>query len=157
LRYAICQIFTQHSTFAASSATLAAMTLAQAIQKYGFKKWYERQLVTSHGFLLGGFIALIIAMAEFEIILSPLPFAQKFSALLICAFSLLFTAFALWRYQRIMANAEVVGNQANCSNCGAYGKLSVVHSLGQHGAQVHCKKCGHAWKILSSEDEVLPS
>lgn len=106
--------------------------------------------------MLGGFIALIIAIAEFEIILSPLPFAQKFSALLICALSLLFTAFAAFRYQRIMANAEVVGNQANCTNCSTYGKLSVVHALGQHGAQVNCKKCGHAWKILSSKDEVLP-
>jgi hypothetical protein len=133
------------------------MIFSQAIHKYGFKKWYERQLIASHGYLVGGFVALSIAMAEFEILLGPLPIAQKFSALLMCALGLLFTAFALFRYQRIMANAEAVGNQANCSNCGVYGKFSVVSTLGQHGAQVHCKKCAHTWKILSSTDEVLPN
>jgi membrane-bound ClpP family serine protease len=132
------------------------MNLGQAITKYGFQKWYERQLVVSHGFLLGGFVALIVAMAEFEIILSKLPVSQKFSALILCAVSLMFTAYAVYRYQRIMANAEVVGNQANCGSCGSYGKFQVVSQLGDHGANVHCKKCGHDWKILSSEDEVLP-
>jgi hypothetical protein len=130
------------------------MSLGQSITKHGFRKWYERQLIVSHGFLVGGFVALIIAMAEFEIILDKSPLPQKFSALLICALSLMFVAVAIFRYQRIMANAEVVGNQANCGNCGVYGKFSVVGTLGEHGARVHCKRCDHEWKILSSEDEV---
>jgi hypothetical protein len=88
--------------------------------------------------------------------LGNLPLQQKFSALILCAGSLMFTAFAAYRYQRIMANAEVVGNQANCGDCGTYGKFTVLSHLGEHGAHVHCKRCGHTWKILSSEDEVLP-
>jgi hypothetical protein len=130
------------------------MSLGNAIKKHGFRKWYERQLIVSHGFLVGGFVALIVAMAEFEIILDNKPLPQKLSALLICAISLMFTALAVFRYQRIMANAEVVGNQANCPGCGVYGKFQVVAHAGLHGAQVHCKKCGHEWKILSSTDEV---
>jgi hypothetical protein len=130
------------------------MSLSVAIKKHGFRKWYERQLIVSHGFLVGGFVALIIAMAEFEIILDARPLPQKISALLICAVCLMFVALAVFRYQRIMANAEVVGNQANCEGCGTYAKFQVVAALGEHGARVHCKKCAHEWKILSSIDEV---
>jgi hypothetical protein len=38
------------------------------IQRHGFKRWYERQLVESHAYLALGFVALILMLSGFEVL-----------------------------------------------------------------------------------------
>ncbi len=37
------------------------------IQRYGFRRWYERQLIESHAYLALGFVALIMMLAGVEV------------------------------------------------------------------------------------------
>ena len=42
------------------------MELADDIRKRGFKKWYERQLIESHAYLVTCFLCMILVTALME-------------------------------------------------------------------------------------------
>ena len=42
------------------------MQIGKDIARLGFRRWYERQLVESHAYLVGAFLALILLLAGFE-------------------------------------------------------------------------------------------
>ncbi len=42
------------------------MQVGKDIARLGFRRWYERQLVESHAYLVAAFLALILLLAGFE-------------------------------------------------------------------------------------------
>ena len=42
------------------------MNLIEGIRRLGFRRWYERQLIESHLFLVSGLLCLIAVMASLE-------------------------------------------------------------------------------------------
>jgi ABC-type nickel/cobalt efflux system permease component RcnA len=124
------------------------MKLADGIRKHGFRKWYERELLSGHAHLallllcvLGLMLALEAAM-RFQSLADRLTDA---AAVLVCAGV---GVWALRRYLYLLTHAEAVANQADCPRCKAYGRLELVDAdeAGTH-VQVRCRGCAHEWRI----------
>lgn len=124
------------------------MKLADGLQKVGFRKWYERELLQGHAHLALAFLCLVGIFAAFEALLrfrGPLDQAVDVAAILIC------TGAGLWalrRYVYLLGHAEFAANQAECGGCGTYGRLKLLDkSLDGNSVQVRCHKCSHEWRI----------
>jgi len=44
------------------------MQVTRYIERYGFRRWYERQLYESHAYLVVGLIGLILMLAGVEVL-----------------------------------------------------------------------------------------
>ncbi len=122
-------------------------SLADGIRRVGFRKWYERELLSSHAHMLLAFLCVIALMASMEAFHGATS-GQKLANV---GFVVLSGGIGLWalrRYLYLLMHAEEVANQANCPQCSAYGKLTLVEEDRRNGdATVCCKKCGHTWVI----------
>lgn len=124
------------------------MKLAEGIQKHGFRKWYERELLQSHAHMALCFVCVIGLFAAFEASSRFKGLSDQLidiAAVVICAGTGLW---ALRRYLYLLGHAEATAQQAQCPKCGTHGRLELVQTA-HTGAdvQVRCKKCGHPWGI----------
>lgn len=126
------------------------MRLADGLRKHGFRKWYERELLQSHAHLALCFICSVGLFAAFEALVTFRSWSDQVTdllAILICAGVGLW---ALRRYLYLLMHAESVANQAECAQCGTYGRLQLVQpdARGEVLA-VRCNRCAHEWRIES--------
>lgn len=129
------------------------MPIAQSIQKRGFRKWYERELIRSHSHLVLLLLCAVGAIGALE------AFSGGGSERLLMALSLLVSAavgaWALRRYLSFLMRAELIANQASCPECQSYGRWLIEASESNDirqpdaGARlsVCCRKCSHRWRI----------
>ena len=125
--------------------------LADGIQRVGFRKWYERELLSSHAHMALALISAEAMMASFEAFRG----ASASEKLMNTAFVLVCAGIALWsmrRYLYLLMHAEEMANQANCAQCQAYGllKLQEVEDrrlTAQRLVPVCCKRCGFQWNL----------
>jgi hypothetical protein len=125
------------------------MRLAVGIQKVGFRKWYERELLRSHGHMLLTLLCAIGIMGALESASDAGSMAERTGNLLTM---LLCTGAGLWslrRYLFLLNHAEAVASQADCPQCGTYARLRLVGSDGSR-VQVCCRQCSHEWPIDDS-------
>ncbi len=123
-------------------------TLADGIRRVGFRKWYERELLSSHAHMLLAFLCVIALMASMEAFHGATP-AEKLTDVLLVIVSAAIGLWALRRYLYLLMHAEDVANQANCPKCTTYGSLTLVEENRSNGdAMVCCKKCAHQWTIV---------
>lgn len=122
------------------------LPLAEGIRKIGFRKWYERELLTSHAHMILAFLSIVGMMAAFEAFAGASLSEKLFdaAAMLICASVGLR---ALRRYLKLLMNAENIANQANCPQCNAYGLFTCLSDARSHAAHVRCKQCAYEWRI----------
>ncbi len=122
--------------------------LAQGVARVGFRKWYERELLSSHAHMVLALLSLVAALASFEAMGSA---DGKALNLVLAALCAVIGVWAIRRYLYLLMRAEYVANQATCSECKAYGRLEVI-AEDQAAAQteVRCRRCEHRWVI--SED-----
>ena len=119
------------------------MEPADSIVRLGFSRWYERQLIEGHAWLVTGVLSMIaIAACAEELSFRGSP------ARLIAYVSLVFAAgwigiYGLQRYQRIMSQAERLGEHATCAGCGAYARFKLISA---HA--VRCRKCANEWRLI---------
>jgi hypothetical protein len=122
-------------------------SLANGIRKVGFRKWYERELLSSHAHMLLAFLCVIALMAAMEAFHG----ASQGQKLANAALVLISGGIGLWalrRYLYLLMHAEQVADQANCPKCTTYGSLTLVEEDRRTGnALVCCKKCSHTWTI----------
>lgn len=126
-------------------------TLADGIRRVGFRKWYERELLSSHAHMALALISAVAMMASFEAYRD----ASTGEKLLNTAFVLVSAAIALWsmrRYLYLLMHAEEMANQANCPQCEAYGLLTLQDPQDrresvQRLVPVCCKRCGFRWNL----------
>ena len=122
--------------------------LAEGIRTIGFRKWYERELLSRHAPMLLALLSTIALMATLELFHGG-SMADK---LVNVALFILSGALALWslrRYLYLLSHAETMADQANCPECTEYGRLSVVEEDRRNGQLlVRCRKCGHEWTLL---------
>lgn len=122
---------------------------SDGIRRVGFRKWYERELLSSHAYMILAVLSLVAVVASFEAI----SMATGFQKALNLVFVFISAGIGLWairRYLFLLLRAEGVANQASCGDCGAYGRFTVVaedHS--HHETQVRCSKCEHLWTICT--------
>jgi hypothetical protein len=124
--------------------------LADGIARHGFRKWYERELLSGHAHMVLCFLAVIGMMAAMEAF-KDASMADKIIDVILGVVSAGIGLWALRRYLFLLTRAEHVANQANCGQCGTYGLLQATSATPEQTANqqqpVRCKKCGHAWNI----------
>lgn len=117
---------------------------ARSIRKLGFKRWYERQLIESHAWLVTCLLCGIAIAASLEMV----NFKNPGATLLTLAF--VFTAglivmHGFRRYQVLMGLAEEIASHSTCPACNAYAKFRAIDENPR--MKVQCRKCGHEWTI----------
>lgn len=123
--------------------------LAEAFGRAGFRKWYERELLSSHAHLLLAFLSLVAVFAALEASRGA-TVADQLANLVYVLLSAAIGAWALRRYLFLLTRAEAVANQAQCEDCGEYGRFKVVGPRpGSDEAEVCCRRCQHRWVISS--------
>jgi len=119
------------------------MEPADSIRRLGFARWYERRLIEGHAWFVTGFLCMIAIAACFE----ELSFRGSIGRLLLYVFvvalALIIGIYGLVRYQKILVEAESLGEQATCRACGAYARFSLISA-----SDVRCKKCGNEWMLI---------
>lgn len=124
------------------------MTLAQGIRTIGFRKWYERRLLTGHAHLALVLLAVMGTMMALE---AASRFATAQERLFDWAVAAACAGGAFWalrRYLFLLTQAEALANQANCPACGTYGRLELLQSdAAGEQVSVRCRHCGHAWHM----------
>jgi hypothetical protein len=135
------------------------VTPAEGIAKFGFRRWYERELIDGHVYLVTCILSLMLTAACLEQINwrgSLVQFVFTLSAL---ALGAALCAGSLRRYAFLLVRAECFGEQSSCGKCSTYGvlnvigagvgkgRVSVLHPADNSWIRVQCKKCGHEWRI----------
>lgn len=122
--------------------------LADGIRRHGFRKWYERELLASHGHLVLTFLCVIGLFAAFEVFDRRASTADQLTnvgAIVLCA---VIGIWAMRRYLFLLMHAETAANQAVCPVCQTYGRLDVAaEARDAEPLTVRCRKCTHRWKI----------
>jgi hypothetical protein len=120
---------------------------AQGVAKRGFRKWYERELLTGHAHLVLLLLSAVGMMGSLEAFRGASAGEKVLDVILV----LLSAAIGFWamrRYLYLLMRAEEVANQAICSNCGEYGRFTVVNDdRNLRETVVCCRKCAHQWPI----------
>ena len=124
------------------------MKLAEGIRRHGFRKWYERQLLQSHGHLVLTFLCLVGVFAAIDSMRDASGWSQRAEQVLTMALCTAVGVWALRRYLYLLQHAELAAHQADCPQCEAYGRLELVQSddSGQR-VTVRCRGCGHGWRM----------
>ncbi len=123
--------------------------LADGIRRLGFRKWYERELLSSHAHMTLAILAAVAMLASFEAFQG----GSLSDKLMDVVFVVVSGAIALWslrRYLFLLMHAEEVANQANCANCKAYGQLRLQDDAVRQRpglVLVCCKRCGFRWTL----------
>lgn len=122
--------------------------LADGIRKVGFRKWYERELLSSHAHMLLTLLCAISLMATLELFHGG-TLSEKLVDVALFIISGAVGLWALRRYLYLLSNAETMADQAKCPSCTAYGRLSVVEEDRRNGQiLVKCRKCSHQWTLI---------
>ena len=121
--------------------------LAEGVRKVGFRKWYERELLSSHAHMILCVLGVIGMLGSFEAMRGA-SVDESLMNIVFVLVTAVISGWALRRYLFLLMRAEEVANQANCSECGVYGRFSIVgHSRAQGETEVCCQKCQHRWTI----------
>ena len=124
------------------------MNSEHAIQRLGFQKWYERELMYSHANLVLLLCCAIGLLASAEVYQSSAPLMDQLKVIGSAVISAGVGVFALRRYLYLLKHAEFVADQAVCEACNAYGRLQVLEGKDDSAALcVSCRHCGHRWKL----------
>jgi hypothetical protein len=137
------------------------MELAEGIRKIGFVRWYERQLIEAHVYLITAFLCLILLTACLEGFNSRAPGLEPLMRLLGMLAGCCGGVWGVRRYGAIIGVAEDAAGQSVCRNCAAYGQLEVLNAgllaprmleekeTGRVAppVAVRCRKCGCEWII----------
>jgi predicted Zn finger-like uncharacterized protein len=124
--------------------------LVDSVRRIGFRKWYERQLLSSHAHMVLAFLSMIAIVASMEALRGAHGDTQLVNVLfvVICA---AIGAWALRRYVFLLMRAERTANQASCPECGEYGRFRVVGQRPRsEEIDVRCEKCSHDWVISAA-------
>ncbi len=133
------------------------MQVTRYIERYGFRRWYERQLIESHAYLALGFVALILLLSGVEL-LSDAEAGIRYLIVLVAAAGGMLVVVSWRRFTTLLARAEHFGEAATCPKCKAWGKFNVLAQEASsfddppeagrpHWLSVRCKQCGAVWKL----------
>ena len=119
------------------------MEPADSIGRLGFARWYERRLIEGHAWFISGFICMIAIAACFEELSLRGSIGRQllYAALVVVATTI--GIYGLVRYQKILVEAEALGEHATCGSCGAYARFKLISA-----SQVRCRKCSHEWRLI---------
>lgn len=122
------------------------MEPGSSIGRLGFKRWYERQLIESHAWLITCFLSIVVIATSFEVA----NFKESFVGAMLAAACVLaggiLSWYALQRYRDLMEQAGRLASRSICKKCGAYAAFAVTSEQPKIG--VRCRKCGNEWRLI---------
>ena len=122
------------------------MEPAPGIGKLGFIRWYERQLIEGHAWLVTCFLCMLAIAACVESMSFRGPRLEALAYAAAVAAACVTGVYAWKRYLRILTVAEYIGERATCTSCRAYAKFKLIGSDAS-SLTVRCRKCAHEWRI----------
>lgn len=132
-----------------SPLQLPSRRFSDRVRRIGFRKWYERELLSSHVHLILAILSVVAMLASFEAFQG----ATVAGKLMDVAFIIITGGIALWslrRYLFLTMRAEGAAHQASCADCGAYARFKVVgDDHNPHQTEVRCNQCAHQWVITT--------
>ena len=125
---------------------MTAMNPAGAIGKLGFQRWYERELLLCHSWLVACLLCAFALLALLED-LTLRQFGWDVAAAVAAAFAAGAIAwYALTRYLFMLMRALHIAERSTCPGCGAHGKYRLVGTTAR-AMTVHCRQCDREWAI----------
>lgn len=137
------------------------MASLDRIRTHGFRRWYERQLIECHAWLISWFLGVIVLVSGLEVAGSDA--ASRLVGVALILGGLAVTLYSWQRYRLLLEIAERLGEQAICPRCKTYARFSVQSSgpsplpdggdpaLEDHGGGVWlracCRQCGDQWTL----------
>ena len=119
------------------------MEPADSIGRLGFARWYERRLIEGHAWFISAFICMIAIPACFEELSFRGSFARLLAYVIVVAAAGAIGIYGLVRYQKILTEAEWLGEHATCGACGAYARFRLISA-----SHVRCRKCDNEWCLI---------
>ncbi len=119
------------------------MEPADSIKRLGFARWYERRLIEGHAWFISAFICIVAIAACAEELSFRGSFGRLLLYVIVIAAAAAIGVYGLVRYQKILAEAELLGEHATCGACGAYARFRLISP-----SQVRCRKCDHEWCLI---------
>ncbi|MBK9520400.1 MAG: hypothetical protein IPO13_01990 [Rhodocyclaceae bacterium] len=137
------------------------MAALDRIRTDGFRRWYERQLIECHAWLVTWFLGVILLVSGLEV--AGAGSRSRVLGVILLLSGLAITVFSWKRYHLLLEVAERLGEQATCTGCETYARFSIKSSgpaplpdggdpaLENHGGGVwllaRCRKCGNEWTM----------
>ena len=137
------------------------MASLDRIRTHGFRRWYERQLIECHAWLVSWFLGLIVLVSGVELAGNAGSGRAVGAALLLGG--LVVTLYSWQRYRLLLEIAERLGEQAVCPGCQAYARFDVAAAgpaplpdggdpvLENQGGglwlRARCRACGNEWTL----------
>ena len=127
------------------------MEPADSIRRLGFARWYERRLIEGHAWFISCFFCLIAVAACMEELSFRGSVLRLLFYLALVAAAVAIGIYGIVRYQKILTEAESLGEHATCRACGAYARFQLIsHS------QVRCRKCSNVWQLIRPAGGDMP-
>jgi hypothetical protein len=129
------------------------MALDDALRQRGFRRWYERQLIEAHAYLVTGFLALIMMLVALEVVEFRSSAANLLFLVAVASAGGVVCVFAWRRFSVTLFRAEAIAEQAVCPGCATYGRFAVVSAhdapdtVSGRVVHVRCRQCAHTWRI----------
>ena len=121
------------------------MEPVRSIERLGFKRWYERQLIESHAWLVSCILCALAIAATLEVTGFRLTSFAGFVAFGFVYLAGLLCWHSLKRYRTLMQQAERLSEQSTCKACRTYAAFSIIAA--QPRMSVRCRKCAHEWTL----------
>jgi len=116
--------------------------------RFGFRRWYQRELTHCHLHLVLLLLATVALLASMEAFSLRGPRSEQLLMALCGAASAVVGAWALRRYLYLLMHAEHVAHQADCPGCQAHARWDLLDGPTRPGQwRVQCRQCGQRWDI----------
>ncbi|MEK6244634.1 MAG: hypothetical protein AABM33_09030 [Pseudomonadota bacterium] len=122
------------------------MEPADSIRRLGFARWYERRLIEGHAWFISGFFCIVAIAACMEELSFRGSIARLLFYVIVVAAAAAIGIYGLVRYQKILVEAEQLGEHATCLACGAYARFRLISP-----SQVRCRKCDNEWRLIQPD------
>jgi hypothetical protein len=140
------------------------MGYEESIRKLGFKRWYERQLIESHGYLVTCFLSMIVVAVALDDLSFKVPVSEHLLMIALAGAGFALSIYTWGKYRHGLGRAERVAKDATCEQCQAYASFRIVGSGPQPTRlllpsgemppgqpevwlRVRCRKCQHEWTV----------
>ena len=129
------------------------MSVDDAVRERGFRRWYERQLIESHAYLVTGLLSLFMMAIAIEMIEFRESVSNAIMLAAVAAVGGWLTLFAWKQFSRLLFRAEALAEQAVCAQCATYGRFEVLDardasdSVTGRSFCVRCRKCQYEWRM----------
>ena len=132
-------------TFSGRAHHQPQMEPADSIRRLGFARWYEQRLIEAHAWFISVFFCLIAIAASAEELSFRGSVARLIAYTAVVLAAAAIGAYGMVRYQKLLVEAEQLGERATCEACGAYARFRLISP-----SRVRCRKCDNEWRLIDN-------